>query len=166
MNQYDLLFLALLAVSCIAGVVRGGTKELVNLISFFMALFLSVVSQPFFLNSAHLDLIMSYAAAFLFFLLVYFGIRFLGHSLSERIQKQKALSMFDRVLGFGVGFFRTLVVLGVFHLIFSAVTPIERQPHWFRDAKIHPLSVRCAQAIQAFVPAGTGVANKVVEDNE
>ena len=97
--------------------------------------------------------------------MVYFGVRYLGHALSEKVQKQTALNTFDRVLGFAIGIFRTLVVLGVFHLIFSAVTPIDRQPHWFKDAKIHGLSVRCAQVIQAFIPAGTGVANKVVEDN-
>ena len=57
------------------------------------------------------------------------------------------------------------MVLGLFHLIFSAVTPIERQPHWFRAAKVYPLSVKCAQIIQAFIPAGAGMANKVA-DNE
>lgn len=164
-TPYDLIFLALLAVSCIAGVVRGATKEVVNLISFFLALFLAIVSKGFITNTFHLDTITGYVAAFVFFLLIYFGVRYLGHNLSQRIQKQKTLNTFDRVLGFAVGFFRTLVVLGVFHLIFSAVTPIDRQPHWFRDAKIYPLSVRCAKVLQAFVPAGTSVANKVVDEN-
>jgi len=165
MTPYDLLFLALLAISCFAGVVRGGTKELVNLISFFLALFIAIVSKGFLASTFHLDTITSYVAAFVLFLMVYFGVRYLGHALSEKVQKQTALNTFDRVLGFAIGIFRTLVVLGVFHLIFSAVTPIDRQPHWFKDAKIHGLSVRCAQIIQAFVPTGTGVANKVVEDN-
>jgi len=166
MELYDLLFLGLLAVSCFAGFVRGGTKELVNLIAFFLALFLAIIGRGFMVASFHLDTITGYVAAFVLFLMVYFGIRYAGHALAKKMQEQKALNVFDRVLGVTIGIFRTLVVLGVFHLIFSAVTPIERQPHWFRGAKVYPLSVRCAKAIQAFVPAGTGVANHVAEDNQ
>lgn len=85
---------------------------------FFLALFVSVVTKPFITNSFHLDTVTGYIAAFVIFLLIYFGVRFLGHALSDRIQKQQALNTFDRVLGIGIGIFRTLVVLGVFHLIF------------------------------------------------
>ncbi|MGN6424992.1 MAG: CvpA family protein [Asticcacaulis sp.] len=165
MQLYDLVFLALLALSCFAGVVRGGLKELVNLIAFFLALFFSIVGKAFIVKVFHLDTITGYVAAFILFLAIYFAIRYVGHALSDKVHTQKALSVFDRVLGFGVGIVRTLVVLGVFHLIFSAVTPIERQPHWFRAAKVYPLSVKCAKIIQAFVPAGAGMANKVA-DNE
>jgi len=166
MEAYDFIFLALLAISCFAGFVRGATKELVNLISFFLALFVSIAAKPFLVKSFHLDTVTGYVAAFIIFLLIYFGVRYLGHALSEKVQKQKALNTFDRILGVGIGIFRTLVVLGVFHLIFSAVTPIDRQPHWFRAAKVYPLSVKCAKIIQAFVPSGTNTANKMIEENQ
>ena len=166
MEPYDFAFLALLAVSCFAGAVRGGTKELVNLISFFLALFVAIAAKPFIVSSFHLDTITGYIGAFIIFLMIYFGIRYLGHALSDKIQKQKALNTFDRVLGIGIGIFRTLVVLGVFHLFFSVVTPIDRQPHWFRAAKVYPLSAQCAKIIQAFIPVGTGVANQVVDEDQ
>jgi len=166
MEGYDYIFLVLLAVSCFAGFVRGATKELVNLIAFFLALVISFISEPYLARTFHLDTITAYIAAFVIFLLIYFGFRYLGHALSEKIQKQKALNTLDRVLGIGIGIFRTLVVLGVFHLLFSLVTPIERQPNWFRGAKVYPLSAQCAKIIQAFIPASTGVANKVVENQK
>lgn len=166
MEAYDFIFLALLAISCFAGAVRGATKELVNLISFFLAMFISFMSQPFLAKTFHLDTITAYLGAFIIFLMIYFGIRYLGHALSDKVQKQKALNTFDRVLGVGIGIFRTLVVLGVFHLLFSLVTPIDRQPNWFRGAKIYPLSVKCAKIIQAFVPTGTNAANRVVENQK
>jgi membrane protein required for colicin V production len=166
MQPYDMVFLALLLISCFAGVVRGGVKELVNLIAFFLALFISVAGKGVMARSFHLDTITSYIAAFVLYVAVYFFIRYVGHGLSDRIHQQQALGLFDRLLGFAIGFVRTLLVLGVFHLIFSAVTPIERQPHWFRDAKIYPLSVKCAKFIQALVPAGTGVADKVAGSSE
>jgi membrane protein required for colicin V production len=164
MTLYDLIFFALLAISCFAGVMRGGTRELVNLVSFFLALFVSVISKGFLSKTFHLDNITGYVAAFVMFVVVYLALRYLGHALSEKIQKQKALNVFDRVLGFAIGIFRTLVVLGVFHLIFSAVTPIDRQPGWFLNAKIYPLSVKCAKTIQAFLPKGRGVADKMAPE--
>ncbi|MDV6329514.1 CvpA family protein [Asticcacaulis sp. 201] len=163
MEVYDFIFLVLLAISCFAGFIRGATKELVNLIAFFLSLFIAFLSQPFLSKTFHLDTITSYIGAFVTFLVLYFGIRYMGHALSDRIQKQKALNTFDRVLGVGIGIFRTLVVLGVIHLLFSLVTPIDRQPHWFRAAKIYPLSVKCAQLIQAFIPASLGVGDRVAE---
>jgi membrane protein required for colicin V production len=160
MELYDWIFLIVLAASCIAGIMRGGVKELVNLISFFLALFVSVASAPALQKMFQVDLLMAIFLAFLLYLLIYFGIRFLGHSLAERIQKQKALNAFDRALGFSVGFFRTLAVLGVFHLLFVMVTPKERWPEWFADARVHPLGERCAKAVQAFIPDGIDGANR------
>ena len=166
MEAYDFIFLALLAISCFAGAVRGATKELVNLISFFLAMFISFMSQPFLAKTFHLDTITAYLGAFIIFLMIYFGIRYLGHALSDKVQKQKALNTFDRVLGVGIGIFRTLAVLGVIHLLFSLVMTIDQQPHWFRAAKIYPLSVKCAQVIQAFIPSSLGVADKMAENQK
>ncbi len=166
MEGYDFIFLVILAVSCFAGFVRGATKELVNLIAFFLSLFIAFLSQPFLANSFHLDTITSFIGAFIIFLLLYFGIRYAGHAISDRVQQQKALNTFDRVMGVGIGILRTLVVLGVIHLLFSLVMPIQQQPHWFRAAKVYPLSVKCAQVLQAFIPAGLGVADKVAKNQE
>lgn len=166
MEGYDFIFLVILAISCFAGFVRGATKELVNLIAFFLSLFIAFLSQPFLANSFHLDTITSFIGAFIIFLLLYFGIRYAGHAIADRVQEQKALNTFDRVMGVGIGILRTLVVLGVIHLLFSLVMPIQQQPHWFRAAKVYPLSVKCAQVIQAFIPAGLGVADKVAKNQK
>lgn len=161
MTLYDIIFLIILGASCLAGVMRGGIKELVNLISFFLALFIAFAAEPSLQRIFKVDLLMGIFLAFLLYLLIYFGIRFLGHSLAEKVQKQHALNVFDRVLGFGVGLFRTLVVLGVFHLLFVMVTPKERWPEWFADAKVHDLGARCAKAFQAFIPDGIDGASRL-----
>lgn len=166
MQPYDLICLVILAISCFAGFVQGGVKELINLLAFFLALVLGIVSRPLLVSLFHLDNIAGWIAALVVFFLVYAGLRFLGHTLSDKIRKQATLNTLDHMLGLGVGIVRTLAFMGAFHLIFSLVTPIERQPHWFRDAKVYPLSVKCAKVIQALIPASTGVANKVAaQDN-
>jgi membrane protein required for colicin V production len=145
---------------------RGAVKELVNLISFFLALFISVITKSSVSHTFHLDTVTGYMAAFIVFIAIYFALRYLGHALSDKVRKQQALNLLDRVLGVGIGIFRTLIVLGVIHLIFAAVLPIDLQPHWFRDAKVYPLSVKCAKTIQAFLPQGTGMADKVAPEVE
>ncbi|MGZ3306699.1 MAG: CvpA family protein [Asticcacaulis sp.] len=164
MQIYDLIFLGMLALSCFAGVAQGGVKELINLFAFILALILGVLCKPMLARLFHLDTITGYIAALVVFFMVYAALRYIGHNLSDRMHRQKALSAIDRLLGLFVGIVRTLAFLGAFHLIFSLVTPIEHQPHWFRDAKVYPLSVKCAKVIQALIPASTGVANKVAEE--
>jgi len=164
MQLYDLIFLAMLAVFGFYGFSTGALRQVVNLLSFFIAISLSALSRGFVSRAFHLDTITAYIAAFIIFIALFIGIRYIGNALSDRLHKQKTASYVDRGLGVAVGVLWTLTILGVFHLIFSYVTPIERQPHWFVDAKVYPLSVQCAKTIQAVLPKGTGMADKMASE--
>ncbi|MEI9905681.1 MAG: CvpA family protein [Asticcacaulis sp.] len=161
MTLYDLIFLAMLAVLGFTGVMRGGIRSLIDLVAFFLAFFVAAISMGFMRQSFHLDIVTGYVAAVIVFVAILLIVRYLGHSLSDAIHKQKALGIFDRILGGALGILASLFILGLFHLAFSLVTPIDRQPSWFREAKVYPLSVRSAKAIQALLPQGTGLADKV-----
>ena len=158
MELYDLVFLGILGISCFAGVMRGGVKELVNLASFFVAVFLAVLSRPLLISVFHLDSLTGIIGAIVMFFVFYIGIRFLGNSISDSLHRQKVLNLFDRVFGLAIGIFRSLVVIGVIHLLFSLVTPIDRQPNAFKNAKVYPLAATCAKAIQSLIPKGTAFA--------
>jgi membrane protein required for colicin V production len=164
MTLYDLIFLAMLAVFCFAGAMRGGIRSLIDVLAFFGGIFLAIVSVGFLRDAFHLDAVTGYIAAFIMFVVVFLAVRYLGHAISDKVQKQATLNVFDRVLGFGLGIFQALLLLGVFHLIFVHVTPIDKQPEWFTNAKVHNLSAQCAKTIQAFLPKGTSVADKVAPD--
>jgi membrane protein required for colicin V production len=166
MTLYDLIFLGALLFSLFMGVARGGTRELITLIAFFLALLIASWLYPWLVKTFNLGDVVGFIAVIFVFVGCYFGIRYLGQSLSDKLQKGKVTNIADRVLGFGFGIVRTLVFLGAFHLIFSAVTPIERQPLWFRSAKVYPLSVWCAKTIQTLLPGGTKIANKVAPSVE
>ncbi len=161
MTLYDLFFIALVAVLAFVGFMRGGIRSLIDTIAFFLAFFLAVISNGFLRNTFHLDTITGYVGSIILFIAILLVVRYMGHALSDSIHKQKALGTFDRVLGGGLGILMSFLILGLFHLAFSLVTPIDRQPSWFRDAKVYPLSVRSAKAIQALLPQGTGLADKV-----
>ncbi len=164
MQLYDLIFLAMLAVFGFYGFSTGALRQVVNLLSFFIAIALSAISRGFMARAFHLDTITAYIAAFIVFIVLFIGIRYMGTALSDKLHKQKTASYVDRGLGVAVGVLWTLTILGVFHLIFSYVTPIERQPRWFVDAKVYPLSVQCAKTIQAVLPRGTGMADKMASE--
>lgn len=166
MQLYDLIFLALVAVLGFVGVMRGGIRSLIDVVAFFFAIFMSAVSIGFLRRTFHLDVLTGYIGAVVVFIVVMVVVRYLGHVLSDKIHKQRALGTFDRVLGGGLGILMALLILGVFHLLFSAVTPIDRQPEWFRAAKVYPLSARSAKTIQALLPKSTGLADKVAPQVE
>ena len=165
MTPYDLIFFGLLIILGIYGYLTGAVRQIVNLLSFVIAIFVSATTRTFLASAFHLDTITSYIAALILFVVLFIGIRYLGHALADKLHKQKALGYIDRFLGVGIGVLWTLAIIGAFHLIFSLVTPIDRQPHWFRDAKVYPLSVRCAKAIQALIPPSTGGINKMDEES-
>lgn len=165
MTLYDLIFLAILAVLGFTGVMRGGIRSLIDLVAFFLAFFIAAIGMGFLRNAFHLDVLTGYIAAVIVFVAILLIVRYLGHSLSDAIHKQKALGIFDRVLGGALGILASCFILGVFHLIFCAVTPMDRRPAMFVDAKVYPLSKRSAEIIQALLPQGTGMAEKVQVDN-
>lgn len=161
MEFYDFIFLALLAIFGFYGFSTGALRQIVNLASFFIAIPLAVMSKSFLQDAFNLDDLTGYIAAFIVFILLFLGLRYLGQALSDKLHKQKALGHVDRGLGVLIGVVWTLMIIGAFHLIFSAVTRIERQPKWFVNAKVYPLSVRMAQTIKAVLPKGTDAVEDV-----
>ncbi len=161
MTPYDLIFFGLIIVLGFYGYLTGAVRQVVNFLSFFIAIYVATMSRTFLASTFHLDTITGYIAALILFLILFIGLRYMGHALADKLHKQKALGYVDRGLGVGIGVLWTLAIIGAFHLIFSLVTPIERQPHWFRDAKVYPLSVKCAKVIQALIPPSTSAANKM-----
>jgi membrane protein required for colicin V production len=153
---YDAFALVVILASAAAGWVRGGTRELITLLSFVLAAIIALIALPI---SAPIgrsiidpDWAGSIAAAVVVFLLIYFGIRIFGSRLSRAMQAHQHLSGVDRVFGIVIGAARALVLLGAIHLVFHAATPAERVPVWFREAAVFPVSERAARVIQFVLP--------------
>ncbi len=125
--------LGLLAAGA-AGGVRGGTRELLTLLSFVLAAFIALIALPF---SAPIgkalvdpDWAGTLLAALASFLLVYFGVRIFGSTLSRRAQAHPHLGGIDRFFGIFVGLARALVLIGAIHLVVVAAMPGEKTPRW------------------------------------
>ncbi len=156
MTGFDVIAILVILASAAAGWVRGGTREIITLLSFVLAAFIALVALPLTapLGRALVDpdWAGTIAAAVASFLLIYFGIRIFGSVLSKRAQAHPQLGGIDRILGVFVGAARSLVLLGAIHLVVVAAMPGERTPRWLSEAALRPVTAGAARMIQIVLP--------------
>lgn len=156
MTGFDAFALVVILASAAAGWVRGGTRELITLLSFALAAVIALIALPVSAPVGRAivdpDWAGSILAAVVVFLLIYFGIRIFGSRLSKAMQAHQHLSGVDRIFGVAIGAVRALVLLGAIHLVFHAATPAERVPNFLREAVVFPVTERAARVIQWVLP--------------
>ena len=156
MTGFDVIAILVILGSAAAGWVRGGTRELITLLSFVLAAFIALVALPV---TAPIgrglidpDWAGTILAAIASFLLIYFGIRIFGSALSKRAQAHPHLGGVDRFIGVFVGAARALVLLGAIHLVVVAAMPGEKTPRWLSEAALRPMTAGAARLIQIVLP--------------
>jgi len=156
MTGFDVVAILVILASAAAGWVRGGTREIITLLSFVLAAFIALIAMPVTAPVGRAlvnpDWAGTIAAAIVSFLLVYFGIRIFGSVLSKRAQAHPQLGGLDRILGIFVGAARSLVLLGAIHLVIVAAMPGERTPRWLSEAALRPVTAGSARLIQVVLP--------------
>ena len=156
MTGYDAFAILIILASAAAGFVRGGVRELITLFSFILAAFVALIALPLTAPVGRSLIDPDWAgtifAAILSFLLIYFGIRIFGSTLSKRAQAHPHLGGVDRFFGAFVGAGRALVLIGAVHLVIAAAMPGEKTPRWLTGAALSPLSEGSAKAIQVVLP--------------
>lgn len=156
MTGFDVIAILVILISAGAGWVRGGTREIITLLSFVLAAFIALVALPVTApigrGLVDPDWAGTILAAATSFLLIYFGIRIFGSALSKRAQAHPRLGGVDRFVGVFVGAGRALVLLGAVHLVIVAAMPGEKTPRWLTEAALQPVTQAAARAIQIVLP--------------
>ena len=156
MTGFDVIAILVILASAAAGWVRGGTREIITLLSFVLAAFIALVALPLTAPLGRALVNPDWAgtifAAIASFLLIYFGIRIFGSFLSKQAQAHPQLGGLDRALGIFVGAARALVLLGAIHLVVVAAMPGERTPRWLSEAALRPVTAGAARLIQIVLP--------------
>lgn len=156
MTGFDAFAILVILASAGAGWIRGGTREIVSLLSFVLAAVLALISLPLTSRVGRGLIDPDWAgtvfAAVLTFLILYFGIRILGSALSKGAKGHPMLGGVDRLIGVLIGIGRSLVLLGAIHLVVVAALPGERTPRWLSEAALQPLSAGAARMIQIVLP--------------
>lgn len=165
MTQFDLIALAILAVSGLIGFARGALRELTTVIAFVLAVAIALLSLrvtgPFARHWLHPAWAGNVAALLAGFLVSYIAIRIVGAGLTRSVREVGVLGGLDRVAGLGIGLIRGFVILGVFQMVFTAATPKERMPQWISNAALYPAAADSAKALKALEPGGLAVAGKL-----
>ncbi|MFZ4163939.1 CvpA family protein [Brevundimonas sp. NPDC058933] len=154
MTGYDVFVILVLLASGAAGWFRGGVRELTALFSFFLAGLLALITlpwtAPFGRSLVDPDWAGSVLAVGLTFLILYFGLRFLGSAISKGA-RGNALGAFDQTFGLLLGLVRALALIGGAHLTIMGVMT-DNPPRWLTQAALAPISAKAAQVIQIVLP--------------
>lgn len=162
--MFDLIVIAVLAVSAIIGFARGASRELAAMVALIGGVVAAIVTARWSTSAAHAlidtEWMAMAAGMFVVFLIAYIVLRLAGGMLARRIHETE-LGSIDRAIGLGFGLVRALIVLGVFNIVFHAATPPERTPAWVTGARLYPLTVICADALRAIAPKGKAMADQI-----
>ena len=165
MTQFDLIAIAILAVSGLIGFARGALRELTTIVAFVLAVAVALLALratgPLARHWLHPAWVGNVAALLAGFLVSYIAIRIVGAGLTRSVHEVRALGGIDRVAGLGIGLIRGFVVLGVFQMVFTAATPRERMPQWITHAALYPAATDTAAALKTLEPSGLAVAGKL-----
>jgi len=165
LTLFDIIALALLAISGGVGFFRGGVREMVNVLALIAAAMIAVFAMPVFGPIARAVVRPAWAgnaaAVIVVFLVIYLSVKLLGGELARKIQATEVLGLLDRTIGLGFGLIRALIVLGAFNLAFNAATPSERIPRWISGAALYPLTTASAKVLKTFAPKGLDMADKL-----
>ena len=155
----------ILLVSGLTGFVRGALREMITVGAFLAAATLALVglrySGPWFRTLLDPDWLATTIAVLMVFGIVYLLLRVLGAMLTKRLHDNQALGLADRTIGLGFGLIRAFVILGVFHLLFTAALMGGPAPAWSERSKLIPLSAASARVLRVFAPKGSQLAGAI-----
>jgi membrane protein required for colicin V production len=165
MTQFDLLVLALLAISAGVGFLRGAAREVAAFVALIGAALIAVLAltpaAAVMRHVIHTEWLAAVCALLAVFLVAYVALRLTGGAIAGQIQKTQFVGALDRSVGLAIGLARGLLVLGVLDLMFVAATPEDLRPHWIVGAVTWPLAQDMGAALKAVAPRGLTIAERI-----
>ena len=170
MTLFDIIALALLGVSALIGFARGALREVTTVAAFVIAAFAAVYALHFIGPMARAALhpawLGNIAGLLVVFLGVYITLRVLSGGMIRSLHSTRGLGLVDRLIGGGFGLVRGLIVLGMINLAIHLAPPAAGAPGWIVQAKLWPLSEKCASLVRAIAPRGSEFARRLTPEIE
>lgn len=165
MTLFDIIGLLILGVSAIAGLARGAIQEVSQVGAFIVAIFVSTFALRFTGPIAMAAVKPHWAANVValgaVFLATYLTLRLIAGALTRKVRQTKGLGAADRLIGGGFGLLRGLVILGMVGLLLNIAMPNHTGPAWITGAKLYPVSLDGAVALEALAPRGSALAGQL-----
>ena len=154
MGIFDIIIASVLVISVLIGVVRGFVKELLSLVAWIIAFWLSfrfanilsVYFDPYISSPAAKVL-----AAFVLIFIITLLLVSIANYFIYKLFSVTGLTGTDRSLGFIFGFVRGVVVVAAF-VLFANVLAVRQQP-WWQQSLLIPYFYPVAEMIRDVLPA-------------
>ena len=151
MSAQDIILLAIVAVSTLYGLSRGGTKEIFGILAL-----LAGVAGGIYLHGpvgkvAGESGVAHVIGFILIFLVVAWVINKIGHAVRTSL-KLMFLGGVDRLIGAGVGFLRGLVIVCV--ILGLMTTYVDRSQTWSEDSKLASPALKVVDILAPVFPQG------------
>jgi membrane protein required for colicin V production len=162
---FDLIIAGLVLLSVAIGYLRGFCNEVFTIFGWIAAVIATIyftpVLLPFgqkFIEKEWLARMATSSAIFLVTLGVCSGVSY----IATRTLRSSKLGMVDRIMGFGFGILRAIVLLGLGYLLFTYVFKEDNRPDFVTKARTKPFLEASAEWIQAVVPLNStlGIESK------
>lgn len=164
LTGFDIFAGAVVLISALLGLMRGGTREVVTLSAFVAggaaAIFGVRFASPVVRRFIHTPWLAHVVAFVALFLIVYVIVRLIGGRLIQGV-RNTSLSGPDRLFGAAIGVARGAVVVGLVVILIEAATPVERMPAWFTHAKLYPVANIAGHTLRVLAPKGVQVARNI-----
>lgn len=153
----DFILLGIMLISGVLALSRGFTREVLSLVSWGAAAVAAyfAIQQPQalafvepYVDKPILAKIAVGAAAFIVVLIV---VSIISVKISDRVV-DSAVGAFDRTLGFVYGLARGLVLVAVAFMLYSWVSPPEKQEDWIRNAQSLPIIRSVSDVLVGLMP--------------
>lgn len=152
MTWADYFLIALAAISCIVGIVRGVVRELISLCTWIAAVFLSWeyadLIEPHLGGVLAEDTVRTWAAR----ALIFAGVVLIGTAIGALVTRFMRASLFsglDRLGGAIFGVLRSLVIIGLLVILCHALR-LTGEP-WWRESRLRPFSEHTANVLRSMV---------------
>lgn len=152
MTWADYFLIALAAISCIVGIVRGLVREAISLCTWVAAVFLSWeyadLIEPHLGGVLAEDNVRTWAGRALIFI----GVVLIGTAIGAlvtRLMRSSIFSGLDRLGGAIFGVLRSLVMIGLLVMLCHALR-LTGEP-WWRDSRLRPFSEHTANVLRGMV---------------
>ena len=162
----DLAVIGIIALSALLALARGAVREVLGLASWIGSIAVAFVAfervRPLVTPHIQEPLIADAATLAVVFIVPFIAFKILASVIAGAVSASP-LGPFDRLLGFGFGVLRGMLIVCAAYLVVSAFVPPGRQPVWLRDARTLPQVQKGAALLTQALPQGMRVFDQVAE---
>lgn len=158
LNNLDVFFLVIVAISALVGIARGFTKESLSLVGWAVAAaavyFLTPAANAIMKNYIASEMLSKFVSGLLVLLTVCIFWVLAVDKITSTIRQSK-LSPLDRIFGLGFGVLRGAIVVILLVMMISALIPEDSKKGVFAESKLFVASEGFIEPIKALIPEET-----------